>query len=115
MIINAEKLRDRLEAAEARTEQALEATSPDDQLASAVRELLAVEREIKVLLSEVIEDSETEANEDESVPAHAEDEAVQVNREEHQMKASAKDVIKALLMYRDDPVKRAKQKNSATH
>jgi len=93
-----EQLRD----AENATREALKRANPEDPLGIATAKLLAVHEQIRTLAAE--KQAEIAGSDECDVY----DAAIEINREEHTMKPNAKDVLKALFMWRDDPVERAK-------
>ncbi|GAA5484737.1 hypothetical protein [Haloferula sargassicola] len=104
-------LKDRLREAEAETRAALEETPPDHPLAAPARKLLSVHGEIRTRLLDRFEhriDPNPTATEDDPVVGA---ESVQIEREQHHVKKNEfTEVVKALFMWRDDPVQRVKQK-----
>ena len=98
------KLKDRLQDAEAKTKAALSQTEAGHPLIAPTQELLAIHTEIRdLLLANFEEESGTSRIEDDPKLAS---EAIQIEREAHTMKPEFMDVVKALFMWKDDPVKR---------
>lgn len=95
----------RLQSSESRLRQALAQAEPDHPLASTSRELLSIHTEIRDLLLDKSEAS-AEAARPEDGPEVAEA-AIQIEREAHTLKPEFMDVLKALFMWKDDPVERA--------
>ncbi|MBB5352463.1 hypothetical protein HNR46_002709 [Haloferula luteola] len=107
-----EILKIRLQEAETETRSALKATDPDHVLAEPARKLLEIHGEIRSSLLERFTPSSipgpTRTEEDASVIA----ESVQIEREHHVPSSDFMDVVKALFMWRDDPVERVRQKSA---
>ncbi|MCH7228433.1 hypothetical protein [Haloferula sp. A504] len=98
-------LKDRLRTAEAKVRSALEATGADHPLAGPASELLEIHSEIRDLLLDNFETNRTAQRlEDQPEVAMA---AVEIEREAHTLKPDFMDVLKALFMWKDDPVERA--------
>lgn len=102
-------LKDRLQEAEAHTKAALEKTPTDHPLAGPTKELLAIHMEIRDMLLANFDDTSDKSSES---PAEVAVAAVEIEREAHTMKPEFKDVLKALFMWKDDPIERAKQKSA---
>jgi len=100
-------LKRRLREAEADTTAALEAAGDDHPVAAPARRLMAVHREIRELLLDSCEVPAPVPGSPEADPRVAL-EAVRIEREAHQLKPEFKDVLKALFMWKDDPVERVK-------
>mgnify|MGYP007073322110 FL=1 len=99
-------LKDRLKTAESDLKSALASSDPGHPLVTPARELLAIHTEIRDLLLDHLEASSKEKlPEDQPDVAMA---AVQIGRENHTLKPEFKDVVKALFMWKDDPVERVK-------
>lgn len=104
-----ELLKSRLRDAELETNAALANTPDDHPLVDPTRKLLDIHREIRATLLESFPESTSDSGieNDPSVVA----EAVQIEREHHEAKGEFLDVVKALFMWRDDPVERVRQKS----
>lgn len=102
-----ETLKDRLQDAERDLQSALASSTADHPLAEPARELLGIHTEIRDMLLERFETPAPEQRtEEEPEVAMA---AVQIEREAHTLKPEFMDVVKALFMWKDDPVQRARQ------
>lgn len=99
-------LQQRLRETEARTRKVLESTPDDHPVVEPTRELLAIHREIRSLIHDMLPSSAASVNAPEN-PA-VESAAIEIAKEEHTMKPEVLDVIKALFMWKDDPEERAK-------
>lgn len=105
-----EILKQRLHEAEEETRAALEATPPDHPLAAPARKLLAAHNEIRTNLLENfghrIDPDPTATEHDSAVVS----ESVQIERDQHRVTQSEfMEAVKALFMWRDDPVERARK------
>lgn len=98
------ELRSRLQQAEASAREALANSEESSPLARATEELLAVHREVRRRLGDTFEAEAGTQHDDPEV--HSAE--IEIEREQHTIKTSPKDVLKALFMWRDDPVERAK-------
>lgn len=99
-------LNERFRKAEADVRSALADTEAGHPLAEPARELLAIHTEIRDLLLDHFEES-TVASADEARPEVVQA-AIQIEREAHTLKAEFMDILKALFMWKDDPVERAR-------
>lgn len=98
-------LKARLQTAEAEVRSALAATGEDHPLTEPARQLLDIHTEIRDLILDNFEPDRTEQRpEDQPEVAMA---AVEIEREAHTLKPDFMDVLKALFMWKDDPVERA--------
>ena len=99
------RLKDRLQSSESRLRAALDQAAPDHPLTSPSRELLSIHNEIRdLLLDKSKASAETALPEEGPEVAEA---AIQIEREAHTLKPEFMDVLKALFMWKDDPVERA--------
>lgn len=96
------RLQERLREAESLARDILNQMDGTTPLAGATRELLEVHSEVRSLLLSGVE-NRTVVTADEKDMETA---AIEVAREEHEMKADVKDIIKALFMWKDDPADR---------
>ena len=103
------QLRRRLQTAEAFASKALKGAAEENPLYEPTRKLLAVHQEIRDLLSAEGREKRPAEAEEECEVVHA---AIEIGREEHTLKADAKDILKAFFMWKDDPEERAKQKSA---
>ena len=99
------ELQKRLQAAEARTRSALEQTPADHPLAMAVQEFLEAHSNLRDLVVDMTHDAGVDISHSESEITTA---ALELEREEHTAKADFKDVIKALFLWKEHPVDRAR-------
>lgn len=103
------ELQRRLQNAAALATQALKGAKEENPLYEPTRKLLVAHQEIRDLLVEEPVEASSERSEDECEVVHA---AIEIGREEHTLKADAKDIIKAFFMWKDDPQERAKQRSA---
>ena len=103
-IEDCKKIQQRLRDAEKLAEELLASASSDNSLARATRELLEVHAEIREFLQASIEDDAASSSPDSSEIQRAE---IEIEAEAHEMKPDAKDILKALFMWRDVPEERA--------
>lgn len=103
-------LRTRLQEAEAELREALSGADASGPVSIAAEKLLTAHREVRQFLGETFEPSPLSPEGD----ADVQDAEIEIEREQHTLKPDAKDVLKALFMWRDDPVDRVKgtHKNS---
>lgn len=98
-------LNERFRKAEAKIRAALSHTEAGHPLSEPARDLLAIHSEIRDML---LDDGEAPEGaspiEDHPEVAQA---AIQIEREAHTLKPDFMDVLKALFMWKDDPVERA--------
>lgn len=99
-------LKDRLQVAEADLRKALAASEADHPLVEPARELLAIHTEIRDMLLDNFDLTESPSAPDEEPEVAMA--AVQIEREAHTLKADFMDVVKALFMWKDDQVERVK-------
>jgi hypothetical protein len=101
-----EALNDRLQAAEQRLRASLNESEGDHPLVEPAQDLLAIHKDIRsLLLQEAGLDVAAVSAEEHPEVAMA---AVEIQDEAHTLKANVKDVVKALFMWKDDPVERVK-------
>lgn len=97
-------LRNRLRQAEENLQQALATTSDSHPVVEPARDLLAIHTEIRDLLLANFAPSADETG-PEAEP-EVESAALDIEQEAHTLKPEFKDVVKALFMWKDDPVER---------
>lgn len=102
------RLQERLQTAESLVRTALKSAEEENPLFEPTRQLLGVHQDIRELLMGGRTKDESPSEEDCKV-VHA---AIEIEREEHTMKADAMDILKAFFMWKDDPEERAKQKSA---
>jgi hypothetical protein len=98
-------LNERFRKAEADVRSALADTDGGHPLAEPARELLTIHTEIRDLLLDTFEEPGAIANPEER--PEVVQAAIQIEREAHTLKPDFMDVLKALFMWKDDPVERA--------
>ncbi|WP_338689347.1 hypothetical protein [Haloferula helveola] len=101
-----ERLKDRLQEAEAHVKDALAKAPDGDPLAGPTQELLAIHTEIRDMLLDAFDEPADEPPTEEAPEVVSA--AIEIEREAHTLKADFKDVLKALFMWKDDPVERVK-------
>ena len=99
-----DRLQQRLQKAEISVRSALKNSNGDSTLRAAAEELINAHRDVRDLLQSVENDGHANSsNIGEHEVAKAE---IEIRREEHELKPDAKDVIKAIFMWKDDPQER---------
>lgn len=104
-----EQLRGRLQAAEVFATNVLKGAKEENPLYEPTRKLLAVHQEIREMLCD---ESDSPFNDAPADECRVHDAAIEIGREEHTMKADAKDMLKAFFMWKDDPTERANDKSA---
>ena len=102
-----DQLQQRLKAAESRTRDALQQCDAQNPLASSVEELLAVHQKVRELLLQSANSPEPSASEGDSCEVVSA--AIEIEREEHTLKADVKDILKAFFMWKEHPADRVKK------
>lgn len=99
-----DRLQQRLRSAEVGVRKVLEESDKDGPLRSATEELMEAHREIRDLLQQAENKNGPAPDASSKDVVKAE---IEIGREEHEMKPDAKDVLKAIFMWKDDPHERA--------
>ncbi|MGE9271235.1 MAG: hypothetical protein ACQKBU_10565 [Verrucomicrobiales bacterium] len=103
------QLRERLHTAESLATTALGGAKEENPLYEPTRRLLAVHQDLRKLLEPQEEDSPEDKVSEFDRTQEVTHAAIEIEREEHTLKADALDILKALFMWKDDPVERAKE------
>ena len=99
-----DRLQKRLRDAEAGVRKALKDSDKESPLHTATEELIDAHRDIRKLLQQAEDTKQPASDADSKDVVKAE---IEIGREEHEMKPDAKDVLKAIFMWKDDPQERA--------
>ncbi len=102
------RLAERLKEAEGRLEAALRDSPAEHPLVHPARELMEIHREMRDAMLSVLETGSREASHPVEHDPEVVSAAIQIEREAHTLKPEFKDILKSLLMWKDDPVERVK-------